>query len=114
MCAPGSIRLGRHFNNHLPVVVNSTLAAERPVTLFRLWQCHGAYRMTAFEARTARPRRELLGAHGVAVVEDRSVPELFESLCHQGMPHHVVVVSGRHVDTLRRFARQMAVRWVDP
>lgn len=112
ICTPGSARLGRHFNNQLPLVVNATLAADQPITLFRLWRCDGTYRMTAFNARTAPARRELLGAHGLAVVDDRSVPELFESLCHEGMPHHVIVFAGDQTDVLKRLARQFHIRWI--
>jgi len=113
MCTPGTARLGRHFNNNLPLVLNATLASDQPITLCRLWRTDDAYRMTAFHARTEPPRRELLGAHALAVVDDRNVPDLFESLCHEGMPHHVIVFPGHHVDTLSRFARQIRVRWLD-
>jgi L-fucose isomerase-like protein len=113
MCAEGTARLGRHFNNRLPLVVSATLAADRPITLFRLWRCDGTYRMMACDARTKPPRRELLGAHGLAVIEDRNVPEWFETLCHEGMPHHLTVFSGRHGDILKRFARQLRIRWLD-
>ncbi|MHC4405021.1 MAG: L-fucose/L-arabinose isomerase family protein [Planctomycetota bacterium] len=113
MCEPGTVRLGRHFNNKMPTVVNASLAADRPITLFRLWRCDGVYRMTACHARTAPPRRELLGTHGLAVIDDRPVPEWFESLCHAGMPHHVIVFGGHHVDLLRRFARQSRIGWID-
>jgi len=113
MCTPGTARLGRHFNNDLPLVVNATLAADRPITLFRLWRCDGAYQMTACNARTEPPRRELLGAHGLAVIDDRNVPDWFESLCHAGMPHHVIVFSGHHADVLKRFTRQTRLRWFE-
>jgi L-fucose isomerase-like protein len=113
VCAPGTARLGRHFNNNLPLVVNAALRADEPITLFRLWRCDGSYQMTACGARTEPPRRELLGAHGLAVLDDRHVPSWFEALCHAGMPHHVAVFAGHHVEILRRFARQTRVRWVD-
>lgn len=113
MCTPATARLGRHFNNNLPLVVNATLAPDKPITLCRLWRTDDAYRMTAFHARTEPPPRELLGAHTLAVVDDLNVPDLFESLCHEGMPHHVIVFPGHHVDTLRRFARQIRVSWLD-
>ena len=112
MCTPGSARLGRHFNNDMPLVVNATLAADRAITLTRLWRCDGSYRMTAWEARTALPRRELLGAAGLAIVDGQSVPELFDALCHQGMPHHVTVFPGRHAGLLRRLARQLQLAWM--
>lgn len=111
MCTPGSARLGRHFNNKLPLVVNATLAPDRPITLFRLWRCDDAYRMTALAAHTAPPRRELLGANGLAVVPDHNVPALFETLCHEGMPHHVTVLPGNQTDLLKRLARQLRVSW---
>ncbi|NQT16696.1 MAG: sugar isomerase [Planctomycetes bacterium] len=113
MCEPGSARLGRHFNNKLPLVVNATLAPDRPITLFRLWRCDGAYRMTALAAHTASPRRELLGANGLAQLPDRNVPALFEDLCHEGMPHHVTVLPGDAVNVLRSLARQAQVHWVE-
>ncbi len=112
MCAPGSARLGRHFNNRLPLVVNATLAPDRPITLFRVWHCDGAYRMTACEARTGPPRRDLLGAHGLAVIDDRYVPEWFENLCHEGMPHHVSVFAGWHARRLQALARHLPLAWV--
>jgi L-fucose isomerase-like protein len=112
ICAAGSARLGRHFNNGLPLVVNATLASASPITIFRLWRCDDCYSITAANARTELPRRELLGAHGRALLDDRNVHEWFESLCHEGMPHHVVALPGHRADELQRFARQMQIRWV--
>jgi len=60
ICEPGSLRLGRHFNNDLPLVVNARLAADRPITLARLWRCDGEYRLTTLHARTAPPRLDAL------------------------------------------------------
>jgi len=113
MCTPGTARLGRHFNSGHPVVVDAELAADRPITLFRLWRCDGAYRMTACDARTAPPRRELEGVSGLATVDDRDVPEWFDALCHEGMPHHVTVLPGHHAGILPRLARQLGVHWLD-
>jgi L-fucose isomerase-like protein len=109
LCAPDSVRLGNHFNNDLPLVLNGELAAGRPITLARLWRCDGRYQLAAFAARTAPPRRPLLGAHGTAILHDRSASELFETACYAGMPHHVTLFSGDHVDTLRRFARLIEI-----
>lgn len=113
VCEPESIRLGRHFNNDKPLVVNAQLLADQPITLARLWRCDGSYHMTAFNARTAAPRRTLLGAHGLAVVEGPSVPVRFDQLCHAGMPHHVTVFAGSHVELLKRLARLMGANWID-
>ena len=112
LCEPGSARLGRHFNNRLPLVVGASLAVDRPITICRLWQCDGAYRLTACDARTAPPRRELAGACGLAVVEDRDVCAWFDTLCHEGMPHHVIVLAGHRASMLKRLARLVRLAWV--
>jgi L-fucose isomerase-like protein len=111
-CQPETLRLGRHFNSGHPLVVNATLAADRPITLARLWRCDGGYRLTACEAETAPPRRPLTGAHGLAYIKDLNVCDWFDELCHQGMPHHITVFQGHHRELLRRWARLLAVEWV--
>jgi L-fucose isomerase-like protein len=111
-CEPGSLRLGRHFNNDKPLVVNAVLKADMPITLMRVWRCDGRYRMTAHQAQTVAVRRELLGAHGMAVLEDRSPMEWFDTLCHEGMPHHLIVLRGHHAALLRRVARQLRLPFV--
>ncbi len=111
MCQPGTPRLGRHFNNGLPLVIDAQLAVDQPVTLFRLWHCDGVAHLMAHDARTAAPGRELMGAHGRLIIEDRYVPEWFDQLCHAGMPHHVSLVRGHHAPLLWRAARQLGIHW---
>lgn len=113
MCDPESLRLGRHFNSGHPLVVNARLAADRPLTLMRLWRCDGRYRMTACHARTAAVEDQLMGATGRAVLEDRSPDVWFDNLCHEGMPHHLLLLAGCHRELLRRFARQMGIQWIE-
>jgi len=112
LCEPGTARLGRHFNTNTPLVVDVRLAAERPITVFRLWHCDGAYRLAARNARTVVPRREFAGTNGLAVLDDGNVPAWFEALCHEGMPHHVTLLPGHHADTLKRLARLLQISWV--
>ena len=112
LCEPGSLRLGRHFNSDKPLVVNAVLRADMPITFMRVWRCDGRYRMMAHQARTAAVARELLGAHGVAVLENRDPMEWFDTLCHEGMPHHVIVLQGHHAGMLERLARQLGVPFV--
>jgi L-arabinose isomerase len=112
MCEPASVRLGRHFNNDKPVVVNATLSVNRPLTLFRLWPLDGKYHMTACNVRTIAPRRKLLGMHGLVIVEDRDVHQWFDALCQAGMPHHVTLLPGHHTDTLKRLARHLGLVWL--
>lgn len=105
-------RIGRHFNNQKPAVVNANLKAGSPITIFRLWHCDNIYHMMAFNAETIPPERELKGTNGLAKVLDRDVYEWFDELCQAGMPHHVAVFSGHHTKLLRRFARQMRINWL--
>ncbi len=116
MCEPiGSRygpRLARHFNVPKPLVVNADLAAGQPVTLFRLWRCDDRYHLTACDAHTIAPRRELMGTNGLAKIEGRDMYEWFDALCHAGMPHHLAVFPGHGARLLRRLARQTGVNWV--
>jgi L-fucose isomerase-like protein len=111
-CEPHTMRLGRHFNNDKPLVVNAVLKSGMPITLTRLWRCDGRYRLMAHQARTIDVRRELLGAHGVAVLEDWSPGKWLDILCHEGTPHHVILVQGHHAEFLRRLARQLRLPFV--
>ncbi|MEW6356590.1 MAG: L-fucose/L-arabinose isomerase family protein [Planctomycetota bacterium] len=105
-------RIARHFNNQKPAVLDANLTVDAPITIFRLWHCDGEYFLMACDARTIRPRRPLKGTNGLVEIEGRDVREWFEDLCHAGMPHHVGIVAGRHAETMRRFARQMQIRWM--
>ena len=116
MCHPAGSehgpRLGRHFNNDRPVVVNATLPLGHDVTVYRMWRCGDRYRLAGFEGETVEPTRTLLGTNCWTKVETRDVHHLFEELVHAGMPHHVAVIRGHHLDLLRRCARQVNVEWV--
>jgi L-fucose isomerase-like protein len=111
-CRTGTRRLGKHFNTGHPMVIDAELAADRPITLFRLWRCDGRYQMTALEGHTAAPRRPLSGAHGLVLVDAVDVRTWFESRCHAGMPHHVTLFPGHHADFFSRMARLLDVDWL--
>jgi L-fucose isomerase-like protein len=105
-------RVARHFNIRKPAVIEATLQADLPITLFRLWSCDGQYRLTALEGRTIAPKRHLLGNNGIAEIEGVNVMEWFDEMLHQGLPHHVIIARGRHRVRLKRFARQMGISWI--
>jgi L-fucose isomerase-like protein len=111
ICQPGSLRLGRHFNTRHPVVVESALVLEEPVTLLRVWHCDGVYRLAAWEGQTVAPRRAIAGVHGQVEVHGHDVRELFDRLCHAGMPHHVIVAQGHHAKMFQRAARLLGLKW---
>lgn len=109
---PGAPQIARHFNNEKAAVLDAEIRPEIPVTICRLWRCDGEYRMAAREGRTFKPRRRLMGTHGLARLSDCNPGEWFEDLCREGMPHHVAVFQGAHADLLRRFARSSGIKWI--
>ena len=90
-------RIARHFNIKKPAVIEATIRAGMPVTLFRFWRLDGKYLMTAREGETIKPRRHLMATNGLAKMK-ADPGEWFENLCHAGMPH----LSGQQ---LARFLR---------
>jgi L-fucose isomerase-like protein len=109
--SPGGPRIARHFNIKTPAVVEATLRAGMPVTVFRFWRLNGKYLVTAREGETIRPRRHLMATNALAKMEN-DPGEWFEELCHAGMPHHVAVVEGHHAAMFKRLARMMAIDFV--
>jgi L-fucose isomerase-like protein len=109
----GGPMLAKHFNIVKPLVVDGELRENQPVTIARLWHCDGEYRMTAFEGKSIASKRRLTGNTALVEVDGPSVPERFEVLIHEGMPHHVLMYYGHCGDALRRLARLLKVRWVE-
>jgi L-fucose isomerase-like protein len=105
-------RVALHFNIRKPAVIEATLRADLPITIFRLWNCDGRYNLTALEGRTAPPRRHLLGNNGIAEIQGVDVREWFDDMIHMGLPHHVQVARGNHRGRLKRFARQAGIRFI--
>jgi L-fucose isomerase-like protein len=108
---PGAPRIARHFNIKKPAVLEATLRADMPITVFRLWRLDGAYFLTAREGQSIKPKRHLLATNGLAGM-DNDPRDWFEELCHQGMPHHVAVVQGHQAALLRRLARTLRMTFV--
>ena len=114
-CEPVGTELGPHigvqFNNRLPAVVEATIKADIPITIFRMWRTDGFYRMTALEGRTVTPKRHIMATNGLAEITEVNVNEWFEDMLHEGMPHHVCVVQGHHRRVLQKLARQLQIGW---
>ncbi|MGA8630552.1 MAG: hypothetical protein WB573_09415, partial [Terracidiphilus sp.] len=105
--------LTKHFNIVKPLVVDGELRENEPVTIARLWHCDGEYLMTAFEGKSIPPRRTITGNSVLIEVAGRSVPERFDTLIHEGMPHHVLMYYGHCAEKLRSLARLLNIRWVE-
>jgi L-fucose isomerase-like protein len=108
---PGGPRIARHFNIKKPAVIEATIRADMPVTVFRIWRLDGKYLLTAREGETLKPKRHLMATNALArmAIDPR---EWFEELCHEGMPHHVAVVQGLHAALLKRLARALRIPFV--
>ncbi len=83
-------------------MVDGTIRSGMEVTLFRFWRCDNRYHMVILEGRTAKPRIHLLGTNGLFETDEVDVREWFDEMVHEGMPHHVHVIQGRHRATLRK------------
>jgi L-fucose isomerase-like protein len=110
---PGGPRIALHFNVRKPAVVESAMRPGMPVTIVRLWQLEGMYRLAALEGETLAPRRQLMGSYGLVRLPGRDVRDVFRDLVHRGMPHHVTLFEGHHRELLRGFARLACLEWVD-
>ena len=108
---PGAPRIARHFNIKKPAVIEATIRADLPVTVFRFWRLDGVYLATAREGKTIKPKRHLMATNALAQMKE-DPREWFDELCHAGMPHHVAVVQGHHVDLIKRFARNLGMQFV--
>ena len=115
LCAPigepGGPRIARHFNLKQPAVVEATLRENMPITVLRFWRCNGRYHLTAREGQTIKPHRHVMGTNALARLDQQDPRDWFETLCHEGMPHHVAVFEGRHAALLRRLARSLAIQF---
>jgi L-fucose isomerase-like protein len=109
--SPGGPRIAKHFNIKKPAVVEATIRADMPVTVFRFWRLDGQYYLTAREGQTLKPRRHFMATNALARM-NVDPGEWFEELCHEGMPHHVAVVQGHHAALLKRLARVLPMKWV--
>jgi len=108
---PGGPRIARHFNIKKPAIVEATIRAGMPVTVFRFWRLNGKYLVSARDGKTISARRHLMATNALAQM-DADPREWFEELCHAGMPHHVAVVEGHHSAFFKRWARVMQIEFV--
>ena len=109
--SPGGPRIAKHFNIKKPAVIEATIRADMPVTVYRFWRCDGKYLLTAREGETIKPRRHLMATNGLARMQD-DPREWFENFCHAGMPHHVAVIQGHHAAFLKRLACVLNIEFI--
>ena len=105
---PGGPCMAKHFNIKKPAVMEATIRAGMPITVYRFWRCDGKYLLTAREGQTIKPKRHLMATNALATM-NCDPREWFEEFCHAGMPHHVAVVEGHHAVFLKRLARALGM-----
>lgn len=110
--SPDGPALARHFNIVKPLVVDGKLQVGQPVTVVRLWHCDNEYKLTAFEGKSIPPRRKVTGNSILVEIPGHSIVERFDTLVHEGMPHHVLLYYGHYAEAYRRLARLLGIRWV--
>ncbi len=108
---PGGPRIAKHFNIKKPAVLEATIRAGMPITVYRFWRLDGKYLLSTREGETIKPRRHLMATNALARMKD-DPRDWFENLCHEGMPHHVAVVQGHHAAFFKRLARSLDMRIV--
>ena len=106
---PGGPRIAKHFNIKKPAVLEATIRADMPITIYRFWRCDGKYFLTAREGETIKPKRHLMATNALAKM-NCDPREWFEDFCHAGMPHHVAIIQGHHAAFLKRLARVMNIQ----
>ena len=104
--------IARHFNSGKPAVVDGWIAADRPVTILRIWSEADGYRMMVREGVTVEPTRHLRGTNGRIRLPDENVHEFFDAVCHAGMPHHLTVAPGHNARLLGRLGRLLGMTMV--
>jgi len=108
---PGGPRIAKHFNIKKPAVIEATIRAGMPITVFRFWRCDGKYLLTAREGETIPPKRHLMATNALASM-NCDPREWFEEICHAGMPHHVAVIEGHQSAFVKRVARVLGMQIV--
>jgi L-fucose isomerase-like protein len=104
--------LAKHFNIVKPLVVDGALRTGNSVTIVRLWRCDGEYRMTAFEGKSITSQRNLTGNTVLVKADDAGLMKRFDTLVHEGMPHHVLLYNSHCAETFRRLARILNIHWI--
>lgn len=105
-------RLAQHFNIVRPLVIDGQFRAGETVTIARFWKCDGQYNATAFEGITVAPRRLVTG-NAAHVQVQFDVPSHFDTLIHEGLPHHVALFYGNHQNQFRALSRALRLKWID-
>jgi L-fucose isomerase-like protein len=96
-----------HSNRQLPLLMEFPLKPGR-VTVARLSEATGGYRMVVGGAEMLRAPMSFTGTSGVLRF-DRPASEVLDSILSQGLEHHVSLTYGDHVPALLALARMLGL-----
>jgi L-fucose isomerase-like protein len=94
-----------HSNRQLPLLWEFPLKPG-PVTLARLSAATGNYRLTIAKGEMLRAEKSFTGTSGRCRFE-RPAREFMETILAEGLEHHMALVYGDHLSTLRALARRL-------
>jgi len=96
-----------HSNRKLPLLMEFPLKPGR-VTLARLSQATGAYRLVVGSGEMLRAPLSFSGTSGVLRF-DQSGREVLDTIMAEGLDHHVSLTYGDHMDALLALARMLGL-----
>lgn len=109
MASPATpVKLGLHPNRSVPLTVNFHLKPG-VVTIARLSQSRSTLRLVLGRGEVVDEGPCFTGTSGIVRFAN-PVDEIFDTVCREGLEHHLGLVYGDHVATLR----QMASEWGIP
>jgi L-fucose isomerase-like protein len=94
-----------HSNRQLPLLWEFPLKPGT-VTLARLSAATGEYRLTITKGEMLRAEKSFTGTSGRCRLK-RPAREFMETILTEGLEHHLALVYGDHLSTLRVLARQL-------
>jgi L-fucose isomerase-like protein len=96
-----------HSNRTLPLLFEFTLKPG-PVTVARLTESSGDYRLVVGRAEVIRGPKSFSGTSGLLRF-NRPAREVLEIILTEGLEHHISITYGDHTDVLAAFAKLLGI-----
>lgn len=96
-----------HSNRKLPLLFEFTLKPG-PVTIARLSEATGTYRLVIGRGEIIRAPKSFSGTSGL-ITFDRPAREILNRILDEGLEHHISLTYGNHVPALRALAELLNI-----
>ncbi len=96
-----------HSNRKLPLLFEFTLKLG-PVTIARLSEASGEYRLVVGKGEILRGPKSFSGTSGLLQF-DRPAREILNEMLNEGLEHHISITYGDHTDVLNAFAKLLNI-----